>query len=148
MKYLVILDLTANTDLEAFQLSSKTSVLKYAVKIMNRIFIDVVDTDLVNSENIAINESDSSEYNVNGSETTQFNMKTALDNVINTSLRTRVIEKPAGVNLKSLIQSKSKIYDKTGTNLKKLSDALMTIPPTSIESERAFSTSSNFWTKK
>ena len=67
MKQLVTLDLTANTDLEAFQLSSKTSVLKYAVKIMNRIFIDVVDADLVNSENIAINESDSSECDVSES---------------------------------------------------------------------------------
>ena len=78
-------------------------------------------------------------------------MKTALDNVINASLKTRVIEKPAGVNLKTMIQSGSKIYDKTRTmpsNLKKLSEALMTIPPTSIESERAFSTSSNFCTKK
>ena len=118
---------------------------------MNRIFIDVVDADLVNSENIVINESDSSECDVNESETTQFNMKTALDNVINASLITRVIEKPAGINLKSLIQSESKIYDKTGTmpsNLKKLLKALMMISPTLIESERAFSTSSNFCTKK
>ena len=118
---------------------------------MNRIFIDVVDADLVNSENIVINESDSSECDVNESETTQFNMKTALDNVINASLITRVIEKPAGINLKSLIQSESKIYDKTGTmpsNLKKLLKALMMISPTLIESERAFSTSSNFCTEK
>ena len=45
-----------------------------------------------------------------------------MDNVINASLRTRVIEKPAGGNIKSLIQSESKIYDKTRTmpsNLKK-----------------------------
>lgn len=151
MKYLVTLDIIANTDLEEFQFSSKTLVLKYAVKIMSRIFSDVIATDEVNPEHIDINENDSSECELNETETTQFNMKTALDNVINASLRTRVIEKPTGVNLKSMIQNESKMYDKTGTmpsNLKKLSDALMTIPPTSIERERAFSTSSNFCTKK
>ena len=76
-------------------------------------------------------------------------MKTALDNVINAFLWTWVFEKPVGVNLKSLIQSESKNYDNTRTmpqNLKQYSETSMTIPPISIESERAFSTSLNFFT--
>ena len=42
------------------------------------------------------------------------------------------------------------MYETTGnitTNLQKLLDALMTIQPTSIKSERVFSVSSNFCSK-
>ena len=61
--------------------------------------------------------------------------------------------KKKGLSLNKKVNGKNELqlYESTGNingNLKKILDALMTIQPTSIESERVFSMSANFCTKK
>jgi DNA polymerase III sliding clamp (beta) subunit (PCNA family) len=108
---------------------------------MNRIFND----DRLQSVSIIEPETDSD----NSVENCEDNLTEALDDAIIASLQSKILSNKK--DTKKNLQSEFQMYEKTGIitkNLKKLLDALKTIPPTSIESERAFSISSNFCTKK
>lgn len=139
IKYLQTLDLDNTDDLA---LSSKAAIVSYATNMMKRIFQEESVDIEVQQEKLRSRDTES------GSGTENLNHRLA--DAINAALKTKM-PTTASADQKKTLQKEMQIYEGTGnitTNLQKLLDALMTIQPTSIESERVFSCSSNFCTKK
>lgn len=145
IKYIHTLNLESTSELPS---SSKAAIIRYTKEneIIKRLFdeevncVEIEEAQCVDSDS----ESDESQELV-----PVRNLNERLVDAISAALKTKPI-KTKSINKKN-IQKELQFYESTGNktkNLDKLLEALMTIQPTSIESERTFSTSSNFCTKK
>lgn len=77
-------------------------------------------------------------------------LKERLDNAI--QIKTKVMKCSNNVNysLKTIVKQELQLFDSTtnrSSNIDKLAQALKTIPPSSVEAERAFSSAGLFITK-
>lgn len=130
LKFLQTLNLTSSTHLKV---ANKSTVFNYACSIYKILFF----SDEL--EDVTENSESDNESNEN------IDFVSQLTNAVNDSMTKKMSKRR--FNLKQELMT----YETTGNlthNLNLLLSALKTIPPTSVESERVFSLSSNFCRKK
>lgn len=137
LKYLQNSEFFASADENMFSRCTKTSALQFADNQFNRLFHNYFQTD-ENSD--ADCDFDCSSSNISFEK----ELNNAIDNAsINVRAKT-------SNRSKNILKSEFKLFEATGkrgSNLEHLYNAVLTIKPTSVESERSFSVAGNFATK-
>ena len=120
----------------------RSAVIHYAQTVFTRLFSE--------GDEFESNSSQSEDENTEIAQKNVMILKERLDNAI--QIKTKVMKCSNNVNysLKTIVKQELQLFDSTtnrSSNIDKLAQALKTIPPSSVEAERAFSSAGLFITK-